>query len=347
MMAVIRVALLLLGGACPALGKEVHGTEQSQRVRRGLLPSPPHLGSHPPGPLGHAKSKKYMGCLGLSAEELEEASQFKEDMPKCEIVVDGTTVASNTLPSNSPAESDSSISDFATTTSSTVTSSAYEEANGGTSGGSDDNFDDQNDEVDENDEYGDGGDQSGGETNYDDDTIDSIEDGSTSENVESSGNEATSDDTFTENQGSNSSTAVDEDESPNPLHLFDMNDCGSFSAIWMWDLAITCFNSTSLESCSCTAAKILIQYGDIDCMTDECPADCSVCDMCMKLSGCGPTKELQRSAATDGDDSAGSVPVAFIGLTAAMFGIQLVLFKVYWSRRSQPGGTLGSHLLYE
>ncbi|KAL7500905.1 hypothetical protein ACHAWT_008958 [Skeletonema menzelii] len=352
MVAIIRVVFLLLGDACPVLSREVDGTEKL--LRRGLLPSPPHPPGHHFGPhhFGH-DSGKYMGCLGLSTEELEKASRFKEDMPKCEIVIDGTTVVSNTVtvPSSAPAESDSSISDVATTTTSTVIS-AYEEADTsevGTSGGSDDNIDDQNDEVNnENDgyDYGDQSSASGGEENYEDDTIDSTEDnGSTSESVVSGENEAASG-TFTENQAANNSANVDGDETPNPLHLFDIKDCGSFSALWMWDLALTCSNSTSLESCSCTAAKILIQYGDIDCMNDECPSNCSVCTMCMKLSGCGPTKEIQRSAATGGDDSAEAVPVAFIGLTAAMFGLQLVLFKMYWSRRSrQPGGALGSHLM--
>lgn len=368
-------------------------------MRRNLLPSPPHLVSHigPPRPhhLSHAISGKYTGCLGLSAEELEEASRFKEDMPKCEIVVNGTTVMANTLSSSASAESDSSNSnviDVTTTTTSTVTTtSVYEDINTnqtGASGGSDDNIEDQDDEVNVSDDYDYKGDQSsasGGEEDNEDDAINDIEDsgneddtinnnegsGNTSESVAYTEYEAALDETFTNDQVSSSTTTVDEssalvdessalaakevdessalaaeevDETPNPLHLFDMKECSSFSALWMWDLALTCSNSTSLDSCSCTAAKILIQYGDIDCANDECPDDCPVCDTCMKLSGCVPTKELQRGANIEGD-TAEAVPVAFIGLTAAMFGVQLVLFKMYWSRRSQPGGDLGSNLI--
>eukprot|EP00985_Skeletonema_marinoi_P012371 scaffold5951_cov99-Skeletonema_marinoi.AAC.2 len=348
------VAFLLVGSAWPALtgSTPAHSlldrTKQTRLVRRDLLPHPPRP-PHPPH-LGHGAGK-YMGCLGLSTEKLEEVSRFKDDMPKCEIVVDGTTVVANTVSSSASTESDSSNGDVATTTTSTV--AVYEEVTSSqsdTSGGSDDNIEDQDDEVNENDD--DDGNQSsatGGEENNEDDVTNSIQDtGNTSESGASSGNDAASDESNAENQVSDGNTTVDENSategSPNPLHLFDMKDCGSFSALWMWDLALTCSNSTSLDSCSCTAAKILIQYGDIDCTTDECPVDCPVCDMCMKLSECGPIKELQRGAVIE-DDTADTVPIAFIGLTAAMFGIQLVLFKVYWSRRTQPGGALGSHLM--
>ncbi len=327
-------------------------------MRRNLLPSPPHLGPHPgPHHLGHA-SGKYTGCLGLSAEQLQEASRFKEDMPKCEIVVDGTTVVANTLSSSASAESDSSnVIDVATTTTSTVTN-VYEVINTNQStalGGSDDDIGDEDYEVNVNDDYaGDQSNASGGEENNGDDTINNIEDsGNTTESVayteKDTGIEAASDETFTDDEVSGNSATDDEStaveaEEVNPLHLFNMEECSSFSALWMWDLALTCTNSTSLDSCSCTAAKILIQYGDIDCANDECPDDCPVCDTCMKLSGCVPAKELKRGANIEGD-TAEAVPIAFIGLTAAMFGVQLILFKMYWSRRSQPGGDLGSNLI--
>ncbi len=360
------VAFLILGGTSLLLVWKVDRSKQSRsrRVRRNLLPSPPRLGPRPgrhPGPphphLGHA-SGKYTGCLGLSAEELAEASLFKEGMPKCEIVVDGTTVVANTPSSSASAESDSAnVMDVTTTTTPTVTN-VYEDINtnqSSASDGSDDDIGDENDEVNVNDDYaGDQSSASGGEENDEDDAINNIEDNSYStESVAYTENdtagEAALDETFTDDEVPDNSTTVDEStaieaEEVNPLHLFNMKECSSFSALWMWDLALTCSNSSSLDSCSCTAAKILIQYGDIDCANDECPDDCPVCDTCMKLSGCLPTKELQRGANIEGDTPE-SIPVAFIGLTAAMFGVQLVLFKMYWSRRSQPGGDLGSNLI--
>jgi len=301
-------------------------------------------------------------------EELKKASQFKDDMPRCEIVVDGITVVANTVSSTSSVSSESNSNNVLTlTTSSSTEAPIYQEVTSSQSGASagSDNIEDQQEVEVNHDGDGDQSSSSGGEgnngvdgdgdgdpsssaggaENNEDEATNSIEDNDIG-NV-SGGNEAASDETNTDNQALDSTATVDEntfDESPNPLHLFDMTDCGTFSALWMWDLALTCSNSTSLDSCSCTAAKIHIQYGDIDCMNDECPPDCPVCDMCMKLSGCVPNTELHRGADIDGGNT-DAVPIAFIGLTAAFFGIQLVLFKVYWGSRTQPGGTLESQLL--
>ena len=342
------VALFLLGSTCPALT----GSTQSRRLRS-LIPSPPHIGH------GIVSKAKYKGCLGLSKEELEIGMKFevgnlwkrdtqkqKDDMPQCEIVVDGTTIVANTVSSSVATESSSVVA--TNPTASTEATTVYQEVASGqsdTSGGSDDNIDDQEDEVNGD---GDQSSSSGGEENNEDETADSIEDNSNTSEIDESGeNEAALDETNIDNQASDSTTddenSAKEDE-PNPLHFFDMQDCGTFAALWMWDLALTCQNSTSLVNCSCTAAKIHITYGEIECMNDECPSNCPVCDMCMRLSECGPNKELQRGAAFE-TDTTEVVPIAFIGLTAALFGIQLVLFKVYWGRRTQPGGILGSQLM--
>ena len=85
---------------------------------RRLLPSPPHLGLAS----GPKQSKAYKGCLGLSKEELEKASLFIDNMPKCEVIVGENTVVSNT----GGEESSDSLSDGdVTTTSAEVT--VYEE----------------------------------------------------------------------------------------------------------------------------------------------------------------------------------------------------------------------------
>ena len=58
----------------------------------------------------------------------------------------------------------------------------------------------------------------------------------------------------------------------------------------MFDLAGTC-DEKDLESeiantanCKCADTLRLIKLGDIDCMLDECPTDCQVCDLCLKIS---------------------------------------------------------------
>mmetsp|Transcript_36754 Transcript_36754/g.80391 ORF Transcript_36754/g.80391 Transcript_36754/m.80391 type:complete len:298 (+) Transcript_36754:158-1051(+) len=71
---------------------------------------------------------------------------------------------------------------------------------------------------------------------------------------------------------------------------FDIKDCASYSTEWMFDLAGTC-DEKDLESeiantanCKCADTLRLIKLGDIDCMLDECPTDCQVCDLCLKVS---------------------------------------------------------------
>lgn len=329
----VIVASLLLGNACSFLAGPSGRINESRR----LLPSPPHLGLAS----GPEQSKAYKGCLGLSKEELEKASQFIDNMPKCEVIVGGNTVVSN----SGGVESSDSLSDGdATTTSAEVT--VYEEVDSTqtTSTGDSGNANDQ--------------------VNYDGAITSSYGEVGNEDNIQTSGSNE-EDSNVGDDEASNiddqvsdvaageynAAAAIENGESPSPLQYFDMTDCGSFSSIWMFDLAITCANSTSLDSCDCTAAKLHIFYGDIDCVFDECPANCHVCDMCMKLTGCLPesdddTTELVLEE-VDSIESAATLPIAFMGLTAALFGIQLVLFKMYWSRRAQPGGTLGAQLMDE
>ncbi len=332
-------ASLLLGNASSFLAGHGGRINESRR----LLPSPPHLGLAS----GPEQSKAYKGCLGLSKEELEKASQFIGNMPKCEVIVGGNTVLSNT----GGEESSDNLSDGdVTTTSAEVT--VYEEVDSTqtTSTGDSDNANDQLAEMED-------------AVNDDGTITSSYGEVDNEDNIQTSGsNEEESN--FVDDEASNiddqvsdvaatgeyNAAANENGESPSPLQYFDMTDCGSFSSIWMFDLALTCANSTSLDSCDCTAAKLHIFYGDIDCVFDECPSKCHVCDVCMKLS-ChdeldDDTTELVLEE-VDSIESAAAVPIAFMGLTAALFGIQLLLFKMYWSRRAQPGGTLGAQLMDE
>jgi len=71
----------------------------------------------------------------------------------------------------------------------------------------------------------------------------------------------------------------------NAFPFFHLNDYYR-----MFDLAGTC-DEKDLESeiantanCKCADTLRLIKLGDIDCMLDECPTDCQVCDLCLKVS---------------------------------------------------------------
>lgn len=322
------VASLLLGNACSFSAGHGGRINESRR----LLPSPPHLG-HAIGP---GQSKAYKGCLGLSKEELEKASLFIDNMPKCEVIVGGNTVVSNT----GSEEASDSLSDGDATTSSAESSSTeatvYEEVDSTQTAATGDS---QSTEMDV---------ASYSEVNEDDNIVSDEEESNVGDDEASNIDDQASDVAAGEY---NAAAANENGESPSPLQYFDMTDCGSFSSIWMFDLALTCANSTSLASCDCTAARLHIFYGDIDCVFDECPVNCHVCDMCMKLTGCLPDSDdeatelvLEEIGSTE---SVAAVPIAFMGLTAALFGIQLVLFKMYWGRRAQPGGTLGAQLMDE
>ena len=328
-------SVFLLGSACPTLGDPFAQVDESRQDHRGLLPIPPHL---------NRENHGYKGCLGLSVEEIKEASKFKDDMPQCEIIVHGTTVVVNTASTTSSnASSENNLSDDSialTTTSSTAIAFVYEESATYESGADDsvgsDDASDLNYEV-----YND---DAGAEGNEDDMTENIEGYDETSPSSYADGSEVASTSSATLESSTVEVEGDSDEEIPNPLLLFDMSDCGTYSSLWVWDLALTCSNSTSLDNCSCTAAKIHIQYGDIDCMNDKCPKNCPVCDMCMRLTGCIPGKELLRGATTD-ESSIEAIPITFIGLTAAMFGIQLVLFKMYWNRRSQPSDDLRSQFI--
>lgn len=336
----VIVASLLLGNASSFLAGQSGRVNESRR----LLPSPPHLGPAS----GPEQSKAYKGCLGLSKEELKKASQFIDNMPKCEVIVGGNTVVSNT----GGEESSDSLSDGDATSaeSSSTEVTVYEEvdstqtASTGDSGNANDQlvYDAVNDDDTITSSYGevDNGDNIQTSVNNEEDSnVGDVE----ASNIDDQVSDAAT--------GEYNAAANENGESPSPLQYFDMTDCGSFSSIWMFDLAITCANSTSLDSCDCTAAKLHIFYGDIDCVFDECPANCHVCDMCMKLTGCLPDSDDDTTELVLEEvgpiETVAAVPIALMGLTAALFGIQLVLFKMYWSRRAQPGGTLGAQLMDE
>lgn len=51
-----------------------------------------------------------------------------------------------------------------------------------------------------------------------------------------------------------------------PLSYFNISDCGTYSNMWIWDLPMSCDNSTSFTNCKCkcTQADILFHYGDVE-----------------------------------------------------------------------------------
>lgn len=75
------------------------------------------------------------------------------------------------------------------------------------------------------------------------------------------------------------------------LSSFDISACETYSNVWLWDLALTCEDLSTLEGCECTFAEEYESLGEVSCATSSsseyaCPAGCNVCQTCMMLLGC-------------------------------------------------------------
>ena len=74
-----------------------------------------------------------------------------------------------------------------------------------------------------------------------------------------------------------------------------MTDCSTYSDYWMWDLNLSCQNSTTFDDCECTTAAMMLDSGDLVCpeTSDDapyCPSGCRICDTCLTLLGCAETR---------------------------------------------------------
>ena len=140
----------------------------------------------------------------------------------------------------------------------------------------------------------------------------------------------------------------------NPLRYFDISDCGTFSHIWVWDLALSCGGnfSTSLESCKCTSADMLYQYGELDCPgisgSPSCPESCPVCNTCMLLLGCSsdgvrgqhrlPIKLVQGMTK--------ALPIA-LGIAATVATLVVGVSMYQYKKRNMENGGLGARFIDE
>jgi len=231
-------------------------------------------------------SNHYLGCFGLSKEEREQAWGFQGQMAPCTIEVDGDVVVDGDGSSSGGSSSGgSSSSGSGGGSSSSSSGSNGDNTSGSESSSGNENQDGASDGKDGRDAYGD-----------DDDGIDK----------------------------------GDNDDDGNaydlyPLQYFNISDCGTYSHLWMWDLALTCDeNSTSFEGCSCTSAEMLYQYGELECPSTfsdspSCPKNCAVCNTCMKMLGC-LEKDLQGGH--------GRLPKEFEDGLSEMLPIVLIILSI-------------------
>ena len=114
---------------------------------------------------------------------------------------------------------------------------------------------------------------------------------------------------------------------------FDITVCESYSSYWLWDLALTCNSTESLDGCDCTTAESLRDGGAVVCPEDggsSCPTDCPVCRTCLSLLGCASLGDAS-SAVRLSADVAEAVPYA----VAAVVAVAFVALLIYREKRRQ------------
>jgi len=113
---------------------------------------------------------------------------------------------------------------------------------------------------------------------------------------------------------------------------FDIAVCESYSSFWLWDLALTCDSTESLEGCDCMTAENLMSSGLLNCPEDggySCPTDCPVCSTCLILLGCAGVKD--SSSGVVSADMSESVPYA----AAAVVAVGFVALLIYREKKRQ------------
>ena len=322
---------------------------------------------HPPHPPSHHNNKdsKYTGCLGLSDEEL---ASFP-DAPPCTISVNGIVVAGHS--SSSTTENGSSISESDTSGSESDGSSESNSSSGINNDSSTSEFNYTKGNGVEGEDDSDG--SSGGyysyevdESNKGDDSeinvgsgIDGDDSNETSSNSENGGDDSNetnsnsgsdTDANETSSNGTDDSTNdddKDDDGMPSPLMYFNISDCETYANMWVWDLAMTCSDSSMNQTdCQCTSAEILMQYGELYCPSAKdpvCPDNCSVCHTCMEFLGCSSPDDAQDGQYLPpeqvllGDGMSSTILPLALGIAAAILGLVGSSYYQYTHRNSDTG----------
>lgn len=351
----------------------------SYNTGRQLLPHPPHEEHdhhsihyppppHPPS--HHNEDSKYTGCLGLSEDELASVWQREEEAPPCTVVVNGKVVAGrdSTTESGSSTSSGSVSSGSGSDISSDSNSSSSGSNGSSTSGGVEDNreiskvedHEDDSDgssggyysyEVDESNEGDDSDNNSSGSGIDGDDSNETSSSGSggdySNETIDDSGSDDSANETSSKGADNSTNDGDKDDDVPSPLMYFNISDCGTYANMWVWDLAMTCSDSSMNQTdCQCTSAEILMQYGELYCPSAEdpvCPDNCSVCHTCMELLGCSSPDDAQDGQFLPpeqvllGDGVSSTILPLALGIAAAILGLVGSSYYQYTHRNIDTG----------
>lgn len=114
-----------------------------------------------------------------------------------------------------------------------------------------------------------------------------------------------------------------------PYRAFDITQCDTYTDLWTWDLTMSCGAGSGSDECSCTFAEQLMDMAILSCDDRvDCPANCSICNKCLRLLGCSNTL-VHMGPLTAGKGT----------ISAAVFLTALLSAGVCFARRRKRGET--------
>ena len=114
-----------------------------------------------------------------------------------------------------------------------------------------------------------------------------------------------------------------------PYRAFDITQCDTYTDLWTWDLTMSCGTGSGSDECSCTFAEQLMDMAILSCDDRvDCPANCSICNKCLRLLGCSNTL-VHMGPLTAGKGT----------ISAAVFLTALLSAGVCFARRRKRGET--------
>jgi hypothetical protein len=104
-----------------------------------------------------------------------------------------------------------------------------------------------------------------------------------------------------------------------PYASFDIQQCGTYEELWIWDLALTCGDSQNSGNCTCEFTEQLMERGLVSCSdARSCPKNCHICSTCLMLAGCPGINSVGSVSA-----HAGNSGTAAAAVFATLMGICL------------------------
>eukprot|EP00548_Thalassiothrix_antarctica_P018869 CAMPEP_0194185400 /NCGR_PEP_ID=MMETSP0154-20130528/42518_1 /TAXON_ID=1049557 /ORGANISM="Thalassiothrix antarctica, Strain L6-D1" /LENGTH=553 /DNA_ID=CAMNT_0038903715 /DNA_START=379 /DNA_END=2040 /DNA_ORIENTATION=- len=259
------------------------------------------------GASSHSSTGEYIGCLGYSNSQLKSQWKFTGSPPSCSYHHHGENSGGEGVSGGgSGGGGDNSSSGGSDGGGGNSGGGSGSGSGGGGGNGADDNYggdggggggDDNygGDGEDGDDNYGGGGgedDDYGGGGGGDDDY------GGGGDGDDDYGGGGDGDDDYEDGDDLVVWNGYDDDSYTyvDPYDSFNVSQCDTYGALWLYDLSFTCESMTTYGGCECTFAQELMEAGSLSCRDYElCPRNCGVCQTCLKLLGCANGRPFSAS----------------------------------------------------